>query len=140
MARTGACLQINFSSTNNHGVQQNNISRDTTTAVPTLADFKDEVTKLSGGQCLNISVVRYDLTEAEKTAKLVVCLERYARNKVSGTMWNSATPDFTLGFFLSGLGLWVGPQEVETFVKAHCKMPDGTAVDSVFVGAFKKVE
>lgn len=140
MARSGVSLQLNFSSTNNHGVVQNNIQRDTPATLPTLADFIDEVTKLSGGTCLNISTVRYDLTEAEKTTKLVVCLPRYARNKVSGTMWNSANPDFTLGFFLSGLGPWVGPLEVETFVKAHGKMPDGTAIDSVFVGAFKKVE
>lgn len=136
----GACLKIRFSVCNQLGVVSNDIPCGILSNPPVLADFAAEVGPLFGGQLLNLSEQQYTLTEVEKRAVLDNSVPRYGRTSVSGTYWKATDPTEQIGFYFTGLGLWVAVDQIRQLILDHAKMRDGTAPDSVFVGAFKLVE
>lgn len=136
----GEALKIRFSVTQQLGVVANDLQGGPTATAPDLAIFKPEVDALFGGQLLNLSRQIYALTEEEKGAFLDNCVARYGRVAVSGTYWKAADPSEQIGFYLAGLGTWVSPAMIRTFILAHARMRDDSVADTVFVGAFKFVE
>lgn len=134
----GVCLAIAIGMSNNHGVVRSVVERAVAAAVPVKADLISECNALFTGSLVKLSYIRARMTEADK-ALLDVNPVRYSRNSVNGTVRNSAAPEIAYGFRLEGLGAWVGESEVKTFLIAKCKLPNGMAIDRVFVNAFRNM-
>lgn len=137
MPNYGDALKIRFGVTNQLGVVSNDLEGASAAPAPDPSVFISEVNPLFGGELINLSVQIYRLTDAEKQARLVMCPDRYSRYACAGVYYNTSSPKDKLGFYLTGLGPWVGPDEVRAFIFANAKMADDSIPNFCFVGAFK---
>lgn len=136
----GESLGIRFSTTQQHGVVANDIPQDASGTEPDIAVIVPEIDAIFAGQTVNVSVRKFQLTQAEKDLLLTNCILRYSRFGVSGAYWKASDPFTKVNFYLDGLGAHVSPGLVGAFVLANCRMLDGTLPDQYFVGAFRRKE